>query len=174
MLPTSADGLGAWTIMTFRCMALDVLGYAPDHPARQEALQQFNHLLTDDGRRFFFQPCFSAIWDTSITAYALGEAGVPEITAGALERAGDWFLSKEIRSKGDWSVKRPHAEPSGWAFEFNNEFYPDIDDTAMVMLALSHTRASRPEGQQDCEKGARLAARHAVARRRLGSVRRRQ
>jgi squalene-hopene/tetraprenyl-beta-curcumene cyclase len=148
-----SDGLGAiYPPMMYAIMALDVLGYAPDHPARQEALQQFNHLLTDDGRRFFFQPCFSAIWDTAITGYALGEANVPELTAPALERAGDWFLSKEIRRKGDWSVKRPHTEPSGWAFEFNNEFYPDIDDTAMVMLALSHTRASDPEAQRACEK----------------------
>jgi squalene-hopene/tetraprenyl-beta-curcumene cyclase len=148
-----SDGLGAiYPPMMYAIMALDVLGYAPDDPARQEALRQFDHLLTDDGRRFFFQPCFSAIWDTAITAYALGEAGAPEITAAPLERAGNWFLSKEIRRKGDWSVKRPYAEPSGWAFEFNNEFYPDIDDTAMVMLALSHTRASRPEAQQACEK----------------------
>jgi squalene-hopene/tetraprenyl-beta-curcumene cyclase len=150
-----SDGLGAiYPPMMYAIMALDVLGYPPDHPARQEALRQFDNLITDDGRRFFFQPCFSPIWDTSITAYALGEAGLPELTSNALRRAGDWFLQKEIRRKGDWSVKRPHTEPSGWAFEFNNESYPDIDDTAMVMLALQHTRASRPEAQKACQNRA--------------------
>ena len=150
-----SDGLGAiYPPMMYAIMALDVLGYPPEHPARREALDQFNHLLTDDGRRFFFQPCFSPIWDTGITAYALGQAGLDDLTAPALQRAGDWVLSKEIRRKGDWSVKRPHTEPSGWAFEFNNEFYPDIDDTAMIMLALKHMRASRPEAQRACERRA--------------------
>ena len=148
-----SDGLGAiYPPMMYAIMALDVLGYRPEHPARREALQQFENLLTDDGRRFFFQPCFSPIWDTSITAYALGEAGVED--RAALGRAGDWFLSKEIRRRGDWIVTRPQAEPSGWAFEFNNEFYPDIDDTAMVMLALRHTPASSRAAQQACEKRA--------------------
>jgi squalene-hopene/tetraprenyl-beta-curcumene cyclase len=150
-----SDGLGAiYPPMMYAIMALDVLGYPPDHPARRAALDQFNHLLTDDGRRFFFQPCFSPIWDTGITAYALGEAGFAGLAAGPLQRAGDWVLSKEIRRKGDWSVKRPHTEPSGWAFEFNNEFYPDIDDTAMILLALGHMRASRPEAQRACERRA--------------------
>jgi squalene-hopene/tetraprenyl-beta-curcumene cyclase len=152
---SGSDGLGAiYPPMMYAIMALDTLGYTPDHPARREAVDQFNNLLTNDGQRFFFQPCFSPIWDTSITAYALGEAGMPELTAGPLARAGDWFLAKEIRRKGDWSVKRPNTEPSGWAFEYNNEFYPDIDDSAMVLLALSHIRASDPAAQRACEKRA--------------------
>ena len=60
----------------------------------------------------------------------------------ALDSRGDWLLTKEVRRKGDWSVKRPNVEPSGWYFEFANEFYPDIDDTAMVLLSLLHARAS--------------------------------
>jgi squalene-hopene/tetraprenyl-beta-curcumene cyclase len=150
-----SDGLGAiYPPMMYAIMALDVLGYPPEHPLRREALSQFENLLTDDGQRFFFQPCFSPIWDTSITAYALGEAGLPDLTAAALERAGNWVLSKEIRRPGDWSIKRPNIEPSGWAFEYNNEFYPDIDDSAMVLLALRHMRASRPEAQRACEQRA--------------------
>ena len=144
-----SDGLGAiYPPMMYAIMALDVLGYAPDHPHRREALDQFNKLMVDDGQRFFFQPCFSPIWDTSIAAYALGESGAdagPELC-----RAADWMISKEIRRKGDWSIKRPHTEPSGWAFEFNNEFYPDIDDTAMVLLAFRHCHGSDPEAQQAC------------------------
>src|ERR1035441_1795563 len=98
-----------------------------------------------DGARFFFQPCFSPVWDTAIGAYALAMA---DPRHESLTPAADWLLHKEIRRKGDWSVKRPNTEPSGWAFEYSNEFYPDIDDTAMVMLSLSEVRASNPGAQQ--------------------------
>ncbi|MFN7921330.1 MAG: squalene--hopene cyclase [Bryobacteraceae bacterium] len=137
----NSDGLGAiYPSMQYTIMALEHLGYSPDHPARVEAERKFEELLVDDGERFFFQPCFSPVWDTAIAAFALGEAGVG--SRPAMERCGDWLLSKEVRRKGDWSVKRPKLEPSGWYFEFANEFYPDIDDTAMVLLGLAHTGAS--------------------------------
>ena len=71
-----------------------------------------------------------------------------------MTRAADWLISKEVRRKGDWSVKRPDTEPSGWAFEFANEFYPDIDDTAMVLLALMHAKASDPKAQAAAERRA--------------------
>jgi squalene-hopene/tetraprenyl-beta-curcumene cyclase len=139
-----ADGLGAiYPPMQYSIMALDVLGYPPDHPARVEALRQFDNLMVDDGQTLFFQPCFSPVWDTAIAAYALGEAGYDS----PLRKAADWLLSREIRRNGDWSVKRPNTEPSGWAFEFQNDWYPDIDDTAMVMLAFPHMRASSPKAQ---------------------------
>lgn len=137
---SNSDGLGAiYPPMMYSVMALDVLGYAADDPVRAEALGQFNRLCVDDGRRFFFQPCFSPVWDTAIGAYALA-AAVPE--HAALRPAADWLLAREIRRKGDWSVKRPNTEPSGWAFEYRNEFYPDIDDTAMALLALSEAAGS--------------------------------
>ena len=157
-----SDGLGAiYPPMMYAIMALDVLGYAEDHPARREAVRQFFELLTDDGERFYFEPCFSPLWDTSIAAYALGEfhesapaaAGLPALPA-SLARAAAWMLSREVRRKGDWSVKRPALEPSGWAFEFNNDFYPDIDDTAMVLLALGHARGPDAEAQQACSQRA--------------------
>lgn len=148
----NSDGLGAiYPPMMYSVMALDVLGYAPDHPLRLEALRQFQNLMVDDGERFFFQPCFSAIWDTSIAAYALSQAS-PEHSS--LRTAANWMLAREIRRKGDWSVKRPNVEPSGWAFEYRNDFYPDIDDTAMVMLALSRSRASDAAQQKACERRA--------------------
>lgn len=147
-----SDGLGAiYPPMMYAVMALDVLGYAKDHPLRVEALRQFDNLMVNDGERFFFQPCFSPIWDTSIAAYALAQA-VPG--HASLRPAADWMLAREIRRKGDWSVKRPAIEPSGWAFEYRNDFYPDIDDTAMVMLALSRSRASNPGEQKACERRA--------------------
>jgi squalene-hopene/tetraprenyl-beta-curcumene cyclase len=135
-----SDGLGAiYPPMMYSVMALDVLGYAPDDPVRADALRQFNRLCVDDGERFFFQPCFSPVWDTAIGAYAIAET---EPDHEGLRSAADWLLAREIRRTGDWSVKRPKTQPSGWAFEYRNEFYPDIDDTAMVLLALSEARGS--------------------------------
>ena len=71
-----------------------------------------------------------------------------------LEPVASWLLTKEVRHKGDWSVKRPNVEPSGWYFEFANEFYPDIDDTAQVLLALSHAKASNEAKQSACVRRA--------------------
>ena len=144
-----SDGLGAiYPPMMYAVMALDVLGYPPTHPVRAEALRQFNNLIIDNGERFYIQPCYSPIWDTAIAAYALGEA--EDIDHSSLRSAADWMLAKEIRRSGDWSLKRPETEPSGWAFEYNNEHYPDIDDTAMVLLALSKMKGSKPSAQRDC------------------------
>jgi squalene-hopene/tetraprenyl-beta-curcumene cyclase len=135
----NSDGLGAiYPPMMYSVMALDVLGVTPDDPVRVEALRQFNALMVDDGERFFFQPCFSPVWDTAIAAYALAEsAGTHQACAAAVK----WLAEREVRRKGDWAVKRPAVQPSGWAFEYRNEFYPDIDDTAMVVLALAAARA---------------------------------
>ncbi len=142
-----SDGLGAiYPPMMYILMAFDVLGYDRNHPDFVEAHNQFMRLLTDDGERFFFQPCFSPVWDTAIAMFALAASGM----AGeeSLRRAADWLLIKEVRRKGDWAVKRPNVEPGGWYFEFANEFYPDIDDTAMVLLALRHATASNPKAQR--------------------------
>jgi squalene-hopene/tetraprenyl-beta-curcumene cyclase len=148
-----SDGLAAiYPPMQYVIMALDLLGYGPDHPDRVEAQKQFDALMVDDGERFFFQPCYSVVWDTAIAAFALGEAKNPP--REALRKCTDWLLTKEVRRKGDWSVKRPDTKPSGWYFEFANEFYPDIDDTAMVLLGMRHAKASRPADQQAAVKRA--------------------
>jgi squalene-hopene/tetraprenyl-beta-curcumene cyclase len=150
-----ADGLGAiYPPMQYSIMALDVLGYTPDNPVRAEAVRQFENLIVDDGETFFFQPCFSPVWDTAIAAYALGETAGNAAAAAALTKAADWLLAHEIRRNGDWSVKRPWIEPSGWAFEFNNDWYPDIDDTAMVMLAFPHLKATKASAQSATRKRA--------------------
>ncbi|MBV8552314.1 MAG: squalene--hopene cyclase [Acidobacteriaceae bacterium] len=145
----ASDGLGAiYPSMQYAIMALDVLGYGPDHPLRIEAQHQFDKLMVDDKRGFYMQPCFSPVWDTAIAAFALAETDNPP--SDALRRSVDWLISKEIRRKGDWAVKRPNAEPSGWAFEFQNEFYPDVDDTGMVLLALAKARGSDDAKQRAC------------------------
>lgn len=148
-----SDGLGAiYPPMMYIIMALDVLGYPREHPDRAEAERQFDALMVDSGERFFFQPCFSPVWDTVIAGFALGESEVfPE---EVLEKTADWLLSKEVRRQGDWSVKRPRTEPSGWYFEFANEFYPDIDDTAMVLLSLLQARSANEAAQQAAERRA--------------------
>ena len=143
------DGLAAiYPPMMYVIMALDLLGYPKDHPDVQEARDQFMNLLVDDERGFYFQPCFSVVWDTGIAAYALGESGM--VPDHAMARAADWLLTKEVRRRGDWSVKRPHVEPSGWYFEFANESYPDIDDTAQVLLALTRARGNDAGAQDAC------------------------
>ncbi|HKD05673.1 MAG TPA: squalene--hopene cyclase [Bryobacteraceae bacterium] len=148
-----ADGLGAiYPPMQYAIMALEVLGYPRKHPLVAEAIRQFDGLMTDNGEKMFFQPCFSPVWDTAITSYALGEAGYAD--SPALTRTGDWLVEREIRRHGDWSVKRPYTEPSGWAFEYRNDWYPDIDDTAMVMLAMPHIKASNPRAQSETKKRA--------------------
>ncbi len=141
------DGLGAiYPSMMYMVMALDSLGYPADHPDMIEAVMRLEALIVERDGGFFFQPCVSPVWDTAIAAFALGEAGLAD--ADRLRSTADWLISKEVRRRGDWSIKRPNLEPSGWAFEFSNEFYPDIDDTAMVLLAFCHAKSADQARQE--------------------------
>ena len=138
------DGLGAiYPAMLNAIVALRCLGYSEDDPQVIRARDEFEKLgieqpPTEDMPEptFRMTPCMSPVWDTAQAVYALGEAGVPRNDPRML-KAVDWMLSKEVRHKGDWAVKVRNTEPGGWYFEFNNEFYPDTDDTAQVLLALS-------------------------------------
>jgi squalene-hopene/tetraprenyl-beta-curcumene cyclase len=137
-----SDGLGAiFPSMMYSIIALKALGYSDDHPIVQRALRVFNELIVDDEASgdLRMQPCFSPIWDTAITTFALGESGIPPETP-QMVKAAEWMISKEVRIRGDWHVKNPHPENSGWAFEFNNPYYADVDDTFKVLLALSKVR----------------------------------
>ncbi len=148
-----SDGLGAiYPAMMYAIMAMDSLGYERDHPDLELAIRQFDDLILESEDRLIFQPCKSPVWDTAIASFALGELG--QADPKALTAAADWLLCREIRRKGDWAAKRPDLTPSGWVFEFANEFYPDIDDTAMVLLALLHAKASDPEKQARAERRA--------------------
>ncbi len=152
------DGLGAiYPAMMYAIMAMDSLGYERDHPELVLALEQFEDLILERDGKAIFQPCKSPVWDTAIAAFALGEQGPEKLDAAAtaaMQKAANWLLTKEIRRKGDWAAKRPDLTPSGWAFEFANEFYPDIDDTAMVLLALMHAKATDTEKQRRAEERA--------------------
>jgi len=132
-----SDGLGAifppiiWSIISLKC-----LGYAEDSPEVSTALRELEKLTIHEGETARLEPCRSPVWDTAISTIALREAGV-SADAAPLRMAVDWLISKEVRQRGDWSVRRPDVEPAGWYFEFNNDFYPDIDDTIMVTMALA-------------------------------------
>lgn len=132
-----SDGLAAiFPAMLNALVALQVLGYPEDHPVFVKARRDFEELFVDeDDDDFRIQPCFSPVWDTAVTSIALAESGLPA-DHPALRRASSWLYSKEVRVRGDWVKQNPYPEASGWAFEFNNEFYPDTDDTAMVLMAL--------------------------------------
>jgi len=148
-----SEGLGAiYPSIMYSIMAMEVLGYERDHPDLEQALREFDNLMLEGEDSLIFQPAKSPVWDTAIAAFALGELGTS--SEDALTASADWLLSKEIRRKGDWSAKRPDLTPSGWVFEFANEFYPDIDDTAMVLLTLLHAKASDPERQRRAERRA--------------------
>jgi len=145
-----SDGLGAiYPAMMYQVMALNALGYADDHPDMLDALRHFEGLFRESADGLAFQPCFSPAWDTAYAAFAVGELG--QAPPGSLAKAADWLIEREVRHKGDWSVKRPDLVPSGWAFEYRNEHYPDIDDTAMVLLAFQHARSGDVEKQARCE-----------------------
>jgi squalene-hopene/tetraprenyl-beta-curcumene cyclase len=130
------DGLAAiFPAMLNSIIALRCLGYATDHPLYRKAEADFRALFVDDEKGFRIQPCFSPVWDTAITSLVLVRSGV-SIQEEPLRRAADWLADQEIRIAGDWAVRNPKPEPSGWCFEFNNPYNPDTDDTAMVLLAL--------------------------------------
>jgi squalene-hopene/tetraprenyl-beta-curcumene cyclase len=139
----------------YSLIALHLEGYPLDHPALRRGINGLDGFTLDpDGLRRL-EACQSPVWDTALALIALVDAGV-ERGDPALARAVDWLLGEEIRVRGDWAVRRPRLEPGGWAFEFANDHYPDIDDTAEVVLALHAAAASgRSDAQAAIARGVR-------------------
>ena len=132
-----ADGCwgGIQPPWVYSVMALNVLGYSMDHPVIAKALSGLKGFtIIEDGARRI-EACQSPIWDTALAVIALGDSGLAPDHPGMIH-AADWLVDQEVRVLGDWSEQRPDLKPSGWAFEFENDNYPDIDDTAEVILAL--------------------------------------
>ncbi len=130
------DGLGAiFPAMMNAVIALKGLGYEDGDPIFETSIREMERLELRDGEGLKVQPCFSPIWDTGLALYTLGKSGFSGAKL-AMRRAGDWLLTQEVRRWGDWAVKNPGARPGGWAFEFRNPVYPDVDDTAQVLLGL--------------------------------------
>ena len=155
-----SDGLGAiYPGILNSIVALRCLGYSTDDPQLIRALDEFEKLGIEEAGipdhtepSFRMQPCMSPVWDTAYAMFALGESGVPKDDPRLL-KAADWILSKEVRNKGDWAVKVRSVQPGGWYFEFNNEFYPDVDDSAMVLLGLDKVENTRERYQHEvCQR----------------------
>lgn len=145
------DGLGAiFPAMVNAYEAMAALGYAKDHPLRATCLKSIQKLLVErtDGT-VYCQPCVSPVWDTGWAALALLHTGADgetdAVAQQAIDKALDWLASKrETKIQGDWSIRAPTLKPDGWAFQYANAYYPDLDDTAMV-AALLHVAA--PDGR---------------------------
>jgi squalene-hopene/tetraprenyl-beta-curcumene cyclase len=144
-----SDGLGAiYPSILNAIIALRCLGYSVDDPQVIRALDEFEKLGIEDGDTFRMQPCKSPLWDTAYALFALGDSGIPS-TDPRMVKCADWILQKQVRKEGDWKVKNRAGKPGGWYFEFNNEFYPDVDDSAMVCLALG--QVEHPNGRYQRE-----------------------
>lgn len=131
------DGLGAiFPAMVNASIALKELGYPDDHPYRVQTREALRQLIVDNDERTYVQPCVSPIWDTGLAALALDEAG-DEVAGDAAERGLDWLVGRQLGDEpGDWRLGRPDLPGGGWAFQYNNAHYPDLDDTAMVAWAM--------------------------------------
>ena len=152
----ASDGLGAifppiiWSVVALRC-----LGYAADSAQVRECLQQLNALAIEEDDMIRLQPCKSPVWDTAITLRALAATGSPPVNV--MTRCVDWLLAKEVRRSGDWRAN-VKAEPAGWFFEYENAFYPDIDDTIMVMMALQEAPAASTGSADSRDRNVRIDA----------------
>jgi squalene-hopene/tetraprenyl-beta-curcumene cyclase len=151
-----SDGLGAifppmiYTVIVLRC-----LGFPDDDPQVLHARRLLEDLIIEEDDAIRLQPCFSPVWDTALSLNALADAGLG-VADPAVRRAVDWLVAKEVRQPGDWSLANPHLPPGGWFFEYRNPFYPDTDDTAMVLMALARTGAAElPEVAPAVRRGVR-------------------
>jgi squalene-hopene/tetraprenyl-beta-curcumene cyclase len=139
------EGLAAiYPAMMNSIFALMALGHGPDDPLTWREIKEFSRFEIEEGDTIRMQPCVSPVWDTCIAMVALEEAGLPA-DHPAMVKAADWMLSKQVLGPGDWQVKNKDAEPGGWAFEFRNDFYPDVDDTAFVLMALQRVKYPDPK-----------------------------
>ncbi|WP_267414752.1 squalene--hopene cyclase, partial [Sphingomonas sp. GC_Shp_4] len=138
------DGLGAiYPAMANSVMMFDCLGYPADHPARAIARTSVDNLLIIRDDEAYCQPCVSPVWDTALAAHAMMEAGCEAEAVRGL----DWLTPRQVLDvKGDWAEWRPDVRPGGWAFQYNNDHYPDVDDTAVVVMAMDRARGQAGPG----------------------------
>jgi len=145
------DWNGGWggiqPAMINSVMALKMLGYADNHPAVARGIRAIDDFVASDGDQVFFQPCVSPTWDTALASKALLDSGM-SADHPALQRASEWLLKNQILKPGDWQIYNPGLEPGGWAFEFANDWYPDVDDTAVILMTLKRIVAKDPTAQE--------------------------
>jgi len=144
------DGLGAiYPPMANAVMMYQALGKPADYPPRALTRKALDRLLVIGEHEAYCQPCVSPVWDTSLTCHALIEAGGEE-AMGPAKQGLDWLLPRQVLDlRGDWAVKRPQLRPGGWAFQYNNAYYPDLDDTAVVVMAMDRARRASASREYD-------------------------
>jgi squalene-hopene/tetraprenyl-beta-curcumene cyclase len=151
------DGLGAiYPAMANSVMMYDVLGYAPDHPNRAIARLSVEKLLVVKNEEAYCQPCVSPVWDTALVAHALLETRDEKALAAAA-RGLAWLAPLQVLDvKGDWAGEKPDVRPGGWAFQYRNDHYPDLDDTAVVVMAMDRAAKAgvAPPYEQAIARGA--------------------
>jgi squalene-hopene/tetraprenyl-beta-curcumene cyclase len=132
-----SEGLAAiYPAMMNSIFALMALGCSPSHPVTARQIDELGKFEIEDGHTIRMQPCLSPVWDTAIAAFTLIES--ESACDSALSLSAEWLLKNQILGPGDWQIKNRDAAPGGWAFEFRNDFYPDVDDTAFVLMALQN------------------------------------
>jgi squalene-hopene/tetraprenyl-beta-curcumene cyclase len=146
-----SDGLAAiFPAMLNSIIALKSLGYQNDHPVLRREWQELKRLQHETKDSVRIEPCFSPVWDSAIVLMCLAASGVDR-NHPKMKRAAEWLMEKEIRFRGDWQYKNPaRVEPSGWVFEYANKWNPDVDDTAMVLLALRQVPTDHPQKRDEC------------------------
>jgi squalene-hopene/tetraprenyl-beta-curcumene cyclase len=142
-----------WSLVALACR-----GHGPESPYLRRGLEGWDRFLVEDGERLRPEACQSPVWDTGLAVLALRAAGVPP-GEPALSRAGEWLLAEEARARGDWGLRRPGVEPGGWAFEYDNDLYPDVDDAAVVALALRDLGVGREAVERACRWVAAMQSR---------------
>ncbi len=133
-----------WSLIALACR-----GHGPDSPYMRRGLAGWNGFLVEDGDRLRPEACQSPVWDTGLALLGLAAVGVPT-DHPALASAIGWILREEVRARGDWAVRLPGVEPGGWSFEYENDLYPDVDDVAVVALALEELAAGCPAVERAC------------------------
>ena len=119
-------------------MALSAIGYSSQHPVIHKALNASRELVWEMGDKALYMPCVSPNWNTALACKAMLASGIA-CDHPAMTKASEWFLEHQIMKPGDWSVKRPNLKPGGWSFEFFNDAYPDVDDSALIVATLAAT-----------------------------------
>ncbi len=135
----TGDWGGIIPAMLNSLLGLKALEYDVHDPIIERGMAALDAFALETEDQYWIQPCISPVWDTGLVVRALAESGLAP-DHPALVKAGEWLLDKQILDYGDWSVKNPGGLPGGWAFEFDNRFYPDVDDTAVVVMALNEVQ----------------------------------
>jgi squalene-hopene/tetraprenyl-beta-curcumene cyclase len=144
----TGDWGGIQPAMLNSILALHCLGYANEHPAVQKGLDALANFCIESEESIVLQSCISPVWDTALALKALIDSGVPD-DHPALVKATQWLLDLEVRKPGDWKIKSPDLEPGGWAFEFINDWYPDVDDSGIVMMAIKDVKTKNGKSKDD-------------------------